>query len=78
MTPHLLQVIEVDLPQLGFGEESFPHRDEMQGEQSSVDGPQASLVSNSGPSFPFSDCSVMSHIGVGLSVSRITTSTHWF
>ena len=44
MTPHLLQVIEVDLPQLGFGEESFPHRDEMQGEQSSFDGPEASLV----------------------------------
>ena len=78
MTPHLLQVIEVDLPQLGFGEESFPHRDEMQGEQSSFDGPEASLVSKWGPSFPFSDCSVMSHIGVGLSVSRITTSTHWF
>ena len=44
MTPHLLQVIEVDLTHLGFGEKSFPHRDKMQGEQSSFDGPEASLV----------------------------------
>ena len=31
MTPDPLQVIKVDLPQLGFGKESFPHRYEMQG-----------------------------------------------
>ena len=78
MTPHLLQVIEVDLTHLGFGEKSFPHRDKMQGEQSSFDGPEASFVSRWGLSFPFSDCSVMSHIEAGLSVSRITTDTHWF
>ena len=72
MTPDPLQVIEVDPPQLGFGEESFPHGDKMQREQSSFDGPEGSLVSR----FRFSDCSVMSHIGAGLSVSRITTGTH--
>ena len=78
MTPDPLQVIEVDPPQLGFGEESFPHGDEMQREQSSFDGPEGSLVSRWGLSFLFSDCSVMFHIGAGLSVSRITTGTHWF
>lgn len=31
MTPDPLQVIEVDPPQLGFGEESFPHGDGYQG-----------------------------------------------
>ena len=78
MTSGLLEVIEVDLPQLGFGKESFPHGDEMQGEQSSSDGPESSLVSRWGPSFPFSGRSVMSHIGAGLSVSRITTGTQCF
>ena len=76
MTSGLLEVIEVDLPQLGFGKESFPHGDEMQREQSSFDGPEGSLVSRWGLSFLFSDCSVMFHIGAGLSVSRITTGTH--
>ena len=44
MTPDPLQVIEVDPPQLGFGEESFPHGDKMQWEQSSFDGPEGFLV----------------------------------
>ena len=79
MTTDPVQEIEVDLPRLGSGEESFPpHSDEMQGEQSSFDGPEASLLSRQGPSFPFSGCSVMSHIGAGLSVSRITTGTQCF
>ena len=44
MTTDLNQVIEVNPPRLGFGEESFPpHSDEMQGEQSSFDGPEATL-----------------------------------
>ena len=74
-----LQEIEVDLPRLGSGEESFPpHSDEMQGEQSSFDGPAATLVSRWGSSFSFSGCSVMSHVGTGLSVSRITTGTQCF
>ena len=44
-------------------------------EQSSFAGPEASLVSRWGPFFPLSGCSVISHIGAGLSVSRITTGT---
>ena len=44
MTSGLLEVIEVDLPQLGFGKESFPHGDKMQWEQSSFDGPEGFLV----------------------------------
>ena len=79
MTTDLHQVIEVNPPRLGFGEESFPpHSDEMQGEQSSFDGPEATLVSRWGSSFSFSGCSVMSHIGARLSVSRITTGTQCF
>ena len=62
MTPDLLQVIEMDLPQLGVGEESFHHRDERQGKQSCFGGAVASLVWRWSPSFPFSDCPVMSHI----------------
>ena len=43
-TPDPLQVIEMDLPQLGVGEESFHHRHERQGEQFSFDGAVASIV----------------------------------
>ena len=35
-------------------------------------------MSRWGSSFSFSGCSVMSHIGAGLSVSRITTGTECF
>ena len=45
MTTDLHMVMEVNPPRLGFGEESFPHRDKMQGEQSSFDGPETFLVS---------------------------------
>lgn len=62
MTPDLLQVIEMDPPQLGVGEDSFHHRDKRQGKQFSFDGAVASIVSRWSPSFPFSGCSVMSHI----------------
>ena len=78
MTSDLLQVIEMDLPQLGVGEESFHHRDERQGKQSCFGGAVASLVWRWSPSFPFSGYSVMSHIGAGLSVSRITTGIQCF
>ena len=44
VTPDPLQEREVDLAQLGFGEESFPHGDKMQWEQSSFDGPEGFLV----------------------------------
>ena len=64
MTPDPLQVIEMDLHQLRVAEESFPpHSVEMQGKQSSFDGPEASLVSRWDSSFS-SGCSVMSHIWV--------------
>ena len=43
-TPDPLQVIEMDLPQLGVREESFRHRDERQGKQVSLDGAVASIV----------------------------------
>ena len=62
MTPDLLQVIEMDPPQLGVGEESFHHRDERQGKQSSFDRAVVLLVSRWSPSFPLSGYSVMSHI----------------
>ena len=79
MTTDLHQVKEVNPPRLGFGEESFPpHSVEMQGKQSSFDGPEASLVSRWDSSFSFSSCSVVSHIGAGLSLSRITTGTQCF
>lgn len=58
------QVIEMDLPQLGVGEESFHHRDERQGKQFSFDGAVASIVEMESI-LPFSGCSVMSHLEVG-------------
>ena len=72
MTTDLLQVIEVDPLQLEAGEESFPHRDEIQGKQSSFDGPEGSLVSRWGLFSPFFSCSAMSYAGAGLSVSVVT------
>ena len=72
MTTDLLLVIEVDLLQLGVGEESFPHRDEMQGKQYSFDGPDGSLVSRLGLFSPFSSCTAMSHAWAGFSVPLVT------
>ena len=72
MTTDLIQVIEVGLLKLDVGEESFPHRDEMQGKQYSFDGPEGSLVSRWGLFSPFSSCSAMSHAWAELSVSLVT------
>ena len=72
MTTDPLLVIEVDLLQLGVGEESFPHRDEMQGKQYSFDGPEGSLLSRWSLFSPFSSCSAMTHAWAGLSVPLVT------
>ena len=75
MTPGLHQVIEMDLPQLGFGVSLIETR--CQGNSLPLTD-QRHPLDGRGPSFPFSGCSVMSHIGAGLSVSRITTGTKCF
>ena len=61
-TPDLLQVIEMDLPQLGVREESFRHRDERKGKQVSLDGAVASIVEESILPLLWLFCHVMSYI----------------